>query len=160
MEVLVILNHRALTLQCSPLKQANIFSLMQHKFQHLTTAVWYTVIITIFTFLNVNFDIFFELWSTTIKTLRPTHTATSSKNRCIGAYSIGLTILGKLGCPIKKFLVLKPCCVATLKTSNDLALSKVETFLRHCFKSLIILNKFFIKCILGRLCLKMKLKFL
>ncbi len=37
--------------------------------------------------------------STTIKTLWPAHTATSWKDRWIGAYSIGLTILGKLGCP-------------------------------------------------------------
>jgi hypothetical protein len=37
--------------------------------------------------------------STTIKTLRPSRTVTSSKDKGIGAYSIGLTILGKLCCP-------------------------------------------------------------
>jgi hypothetical protein len=37
--------------------------------------------------------------STSIKTLRPAHTATSSKVRQTGAYSIGLTISGKLSCP-------------------------------------------------------------
>jgi hypothetical protein len=34
--------------------------------------------------------------STTIKTYQPDRTATSSKDRQIGAYSIGLTFLGKL----------------------------------------------------------------
>ncbi len=40
--------------------------------------------------------------SATIKTLWPARKATSSKDRWIGAYSIGLTILGKQGCQIKK----------------------------------------------------------
>ncbi len=40
--------------------------------------------------------------ATTIKTLWPAWTATSSKDRWIGAYSIGLTNLGKFSCPIKK----------------------------------------------------------
>jgi hypothetical protein len=40
--------------------------------------------------------------STTIKILWPVRTATSSKDSWIGAYSIGLTIPGKHGCPIKK----------------------------------------------------------
>jgi hypothetical protein len=40
--------------------------------------------------------------SSTIKTSWPVCRATSSKDRWIGAYSIGLTILGKLDCPIKK----------------------------------------------------------
>ncbi len=42
--------------------------------------------------------------STTIKTLRPARTETSSKDRSIGAFSIGsigLTILGKLSFPKK-----------------------------------------------------------
>jgi len=34
--------------------------------------------------------------------LWPAHAATSSKNRWIGAYSIGPNIPAKLGCPIKK----------------------------------------------------------
>ncbi len=37
--------------------------------------------------------------STTIKTLRPVRSVTSSKNRWIQAYFIGLTIPGKLGSP-------------------------------------------------------------
>jgi len=37
--------------------------------------------------------------STTIKTLSPARTATSSRDRWIGPYSISLTIQGKLGCP-------------------------------------------------------------
>ncbi len=40
--------------------------------------------------------------STTIQTLRPAHTATSSKDRWKGAYSIGLTILGRFTCSMKK----------------------------------------------------------
>jgi hypothetical protein len=40
--------------------------------------------------------------STTIKTLWPACTATYSKASWIGAYSVGLTNLGKLGCPLKK----------------------------------------------------------
>ncbi len=40
--------------------------------------------------------------STTIKTLWPACTATSFKDRLIVAYSIGLRILGKLSCPVKK----------------------------------------------------------
>ncbi len=40
--------------------------------------------------------------STTVQTLWPARIATSSKERWIGAYFIGLTILGKLGCTIKK----------------------------------------------------------
>ncbi len=40
--------------------------------------------------------------STTIKTLRPACTATSSKDRQISAYSTSLTILVKLVCPDKK----------------------------------------------------------
>jgi hypothetical protein len=40
--------------------------------------------------------------STTIKTSRPAFTATSSKDRQIGTYSIGLAILVKLCCSIKK----------------------------------------------------------
>jgi hypothetical protein len=40
--------------------------------------------------------------STAIKPSWPAHTATSSKDRWIGAYSIDLTIPGKLGCPSKK----------------------------------------------------------
>jgi hypothetical protein len=39
---------------------------------------------------------------TSIKTLWLAHTATSSKDRWIGAYSIGLTILGKFGCLTEK----------------------------------------------------------
>jgi hypothetical protein len=35
---------------------------------------------------------------TSIKTLWPAHTLTSSKDRCLGAYSIGLITVGKLGC--------------------------------------------------------------
>jgi hypothetical protein len=38
------------------------------------------------------------LLSSSIKTLWPAHTATSSKDRQIGAYSFGLTNLGKLSC--------------------------------------------------------------
>jgi hypothetical protein len=34
--------------------------------------------------------------------LRPACTATSTKDRWIRAYFIGLAMLGKLGCPIKK----------------------------------------------------------
>ncbi len=40
--------------------------------------------------------------STTIKTLWPARTVTFSKGRWTGAYCNGLTIMGKLGCPIKK----------------------------------------------------------
>ncbi len=40
--------------------------------------------------------------STTTKTSWPTLTTTSSKNRQIGAYSIGLTIPGKTRLPKKK----------------------------------------------------------
>ncbi len=40
--------------------------------------------------------------STTIKTLWPAHTTTSSMHRPIGAYSIGLTIAGKHGFANKK----------------------------------------------------------
>jgi hypothetical protein len=40
------------------------------------------------------------LSSTFIKALWLASTTTSSKDRCIGAYSIVLTILSKLGCPI------------------------------------------------------------
>jgi hypothetical protein len=40
--------------------------------------------------------------STSIKTLWPAHTLTSSKDRQIGAYSSGLTILGKLAVQTKK----------------------------------------------------------
>jgi hypothetical protein len=40
--------------------------------------------------------------NTTTKTFRPALTETSSNGRWIGAYSIGLAIPGKLGCPIKK----------------------------------------------------------
>ncbi len=40
--------------------------------------------------------------SFTIRTPWPAHTATSSKDRWIGAYSIALTILGKLNCLNKK----------------------------------------------------------
>ncbi len=40
--------------------------------------------------------------STAMKTLWPARIATSSKDRWIGAYSIGLTVLGKLSCPIEK----------------------------------------------------------
>ncbi len=39
---------------------------------------------------------------TTIKIFWPSSTLTSSKDRWIGAYSIGLTIPGKLGCLFKK----------------------------------------------------------
>jgi hypothetical protein len=42
------------------------------------------------------------LLTTSIETLRPASTATSSKDRCIGAYSIGLTFAEKLGCLYKK----------------------------------------------------------
>jgi hypothetical protein len=47
--------------------------------------------------------------STRIKTLWPVHTETSSKDRQIEAYSIGLTSEGKLSCPNNKktmFLIL------------------------------------------------------
>jgi hypothetical protein len=42
--------------------------------------------------------------STSIKTLQLAHSATSSKERQIRAYSVGLLIPGKLGCPKKKKL--------------------------------------------------------
>ena len=41
------------------------------------------------------------------KTLWPAHTATSVQDVQIGAYSISLTILGKLKCPCKKKELLK-----------------------------------------------------
>jgi hypothetical protein len=37
--------------------------------------------------------------STSIKTLQPAHTATSTQDRQIGAYSFDITIPGKLSCP-------------------------------------------------------------
>ncbi len=40
--------------------------------------------------------------STTIKTSWPARAATSSKDRQLGAYSVGFTISGKLGCPNMK----------------------------------------------------------
>jgi hypothetical protein len=59
--------------------------------------------------------------STFIKTLWPACTPTSSKDRWIVAYSTGLTILGKLGCPIKK-----KYCICPLKWIFAVATNSVN----------------------------------
>ncbi len=43
-------------------------------------------------------------WSSSVKTSRPACTTTYSKDGYVGAYSIGLTLLGKQGYPSKKKL--------------------------------------------------------
>jgi hypothetical protein len=62
MGVLITLNHRASTLQCSPLKGADIFSLIQPKLWHFAAAVSYNVIITVSNFYFLKKKKIFSRW--------------------------------------------------------------------------------------------------
>jgi hypothetical protein len=73
--------------------------------------------------------------SATVKTSWPALTVTSSKDRGIQAFFIGLTIMGKLGCPImkKKNVILKIYKKRLVSRINPSLLLKI--ILVHCIKN-------------------------
>jgi hypothetical protein len=58
--------------------------------------------------------------STTIETWWPAHTVTFSKDRWLGAYSIGLTIPWKLSCPMRNVMKLKENKLAAVLGTAEL----------------------------------------